>query len=335
MKSTKRRIIVAPPSSHNPAVPPTPATPRSPSRRLEEARTPPTVSPFLATTAMMTPPTPPPTITTTTTITTTVTTKQKKQWTQVYTQVYLDCGQSAFGQQLCQKCGMLYMPGVAEDMKAHAVICKERRLGVSWRPSSAQRVHWNSSKNKHKSNRRDDGDGDGDGDGDSIMIVSVVIPLSGRKKAVSGTLESVYRLVAQDLGMDSTSLTVTESIAGYTVWLYLRQQRVVGFVATKPISEAFRLASTSTTPSAANTDANDDANDDEQATTTSTTLDHLSTTGSHRIPHKAMMGVAILWTHERFRGQGIATQLVDTARQATIGGGGGGPLIYENRPHSS
>jgi GNAT superfamily N-acetyltransferase len=308
--SRTKRILVATTttrtgssSSSQAAVPRTPATPLSPSRRLEEARTPPTVSPF-SVPAAGTPPTPPPPPAATTT------TKKNKQWKQVY----LDCGQSAFGQQLCKKCGMLYMPGVAEDMKAHAVMCRERRFGVSWRPSSGQRVHWNSSSSKHKNKHKhkSKNNNSSSSQDDDSMILSVVVPLS--KKSVSGSLEAVYDQVAQDLGMDTSSTTVMESLAGYTVWLYLRQQRVVGFVATKPISEAFQLATSTTTTKGNNNHAD---KNDCSSSNAAATFDHhdMSNTTDHRIPHKAMLGVAIMWTHEQFRGQGIATRLVDTARR--------------------
>lgn len=321
-------------------------------QRPEDARTPPTVSPLMIPEnnhSAMTPPTPPtPQVAVArgvvaTTSATTTTLKKPKQ----FQQVYLDCGQSAFGQQLCQKCGMLYMPGVPEDMKAHAVICKERCLGVLWPRSNGQhqqhqRLHWRS--DKKLNNKKEESSSSSS----SSLILSVTIRTGTNSKqkcrSYHDTLESVYRLVAQDLGMDTSSSTMTESLAGYTVWLYLRKQRVVGFVATKPISQAFELvledsttSTTATTTSSLHDEAetttstahakNKDDNDviNATSTTTSSALDHhsaalLPTTANRRIPHKAMLGVAILWTHEHFRGQGIATQLVDTARQQAFFG---------------
>lgn len=48
----------------------------------------------------------------------------------VLTQVYIDCGQSKFGQILCKQCGMLYMPGIAEDEAQHKRLCQAYTLGI-------------------------------------------------------------------------------------------------------------------------------------------------------------------------------------------------------------
>ena len=37
-------------------------------------------------------------------------------------------------------------------------------------------------------------------------------------------------------------------------------------------------------------------------------------------PSKAMLGIAVLWTHPRVRHQGIATKLVDAARESVVFG---------------
>jgi hypothetical protein len=47
-----------------------------------------------------------------------------------FTQVYIDCGQSTFGQIACTKCGMSYMPGIREDDKHHARHCKSYIFGI-------------------------------------------------------------------------------------------------------------------------------------------------------------------------------------------------------------
>lgn len=182
-------------------------------------------------------------------------------------QVYLDCGQSDLGQSICAKCGMLYVPGVAEDVQAHTKICRERCEGISWRSVQGQRIH--------------------SVDGDS-SITSITISKS--KPKLSSVLEEVYEQVVQDLGMDGTA-----SLAGYTLWLFLRKHRVVGFLATQPVSTAYLLS------------------DDDHG---SLALGSSVTTA----PIKVMLGVAILWTHDRFRQQGVATKLVTAARNHSFFG---------------
>ena len=46
------------------------------------------------------------------------------------TQVYIDCGQSQFGQILCNTCGMLYMPGIVEDENQHKKLCQAYTQGI-------------------------------------------------------------------------------------------------------------------------------------------------------------------------------------------------------------
>lgn len=239
-----------------------PATPGAPfvSKYLQAA-TPPTHSPF-SQKDVTTPPTPTPT-----------TIKQMKQ-------VYLDYGQSSFGQQLCKLCGMLYMPGVSEDMQAHSNVCRERCEGVVWRQVGGQRVYLQPK-------------------GDSI------VSFLQKNTVLSTSLESVYAHVAQDLGMDATA---SRSIVGYTIWLFLRQNRVIGFVATKPISEAFRLVTRCC-----------DETTGENKDIVINNLDPLPN-NADRIKTKAMLAIAILWTHEQFRGQGIASKLVDAACQHSFFG---------------
>jgi hypothetical protein len=161
---------------------------------------------------------------------------------------------------------MLYVPGVTEDVQAHNRICRERSEGLLWRTIRGQRVHSQSSQDS---------------------IVSIPIPES--KPTFPAALAAVYQQVVQDLGMDETA-----SLAGYTIWLYLRNQRVVGFVATQPVSVAYSLSA--------------DGKSDTVACDPVT------------MPTKVMLGVAILWTHDRFRHQNIATELVTAARQHSFFG---------------
>jgi hypothetical protein len=54
----------------------------------------------------------------------------KKKKKKSLTQVYIDCGQSQFGQILCNTCGMLYMPGIVEDENQHKKLCQAYTQGI-------------------------------------------------------------------------------------------------------------------------------------------------------------------------------------------------------------
>eukprot|EP00934_Nitzschia_sp_Nitz4_P001956 Nitzschia sp. Nitz4//scaffold85_size83877//50018//51097//NITZ4_005234-RA/size83877-processed-gene-0.124-mRNA-1//1//CDS//3329559152//1956//frame0 len=223
--------------------PPTPQTPNAlSSKRL---RTPPTVSPADSTQlrGASTPPTPP---------------KTSFQPPPKLQQAFIDLGQSAFAEQLCPKCGMLYVPGVAEDVKAHASICQQQQQGILWRKSANQRVLWQDSTL-----------------GDCVLSLHPSSP--------QAQLDSVYQQVRQDLGLDP-SLEASDALAGNTLWLYLCKQRVVGFLSTIPISHAQRSLS--------------------------------GTSGDvDKSKVKAMLGVSLLWTHQNHGRRGIATKLMDLARE--------------------
>jgi ribosomal protein S18 acetylase RimI-like enzyme len=181
---------------------------------------------------------------------------------------------------------MLYVPGVTEDVQAHTRICRDRCEGIVWRPVRGQRVHPLPMDRETRS---------------TCSIVSIQ-QLPKSQSAFPVALAAVYQEVVQDLGMDETA-----SLAGYTIWLYLRKQRVVGFVATRPVSEAYSLAVGQGDGQQPSSDA------------FSMTMD-LSSHRPSMKKKKVMLGVAILWTHDRFRHQNIATQLVTAARQYSFFG---------------
>ena len=204
-----------------------------------------------------------------------------------FQQVYLDCGQSDLGRKVCEKCGMLYVPGVTEDVQAHVRICRERCEGILWRTVRGQRVHPMPMDRESRS--------------DSSIVSIHQLPKS--QSAFPVALAAVYQEVVQDLGMDERA-----PLVGYTIWLYLRKQRVVGFVATRPVSEAYSFAAVSQ-------GGGEQPNNDGL----SITMDPVSDRST--LPtKKVMLGVAILWTHDRFRHQNIATQLVTAARHHSFFG---------------
>jgi hypothetical protein len=122
-------------------------------------------------------------------------------------------------------------------------------------------------------------------------------------------LATIWNGVAHDLGMTTTALQ-----SHWTILMYLnRQQRVVGWVAVEPIQQAYQLEQLKDT---IDTDAARQRQTGENdATTTNNT-----NTNTNQIRRKAVLGVAVVWTHASMRQQGIATRLCDAARSHAVFG---------------
>lgn len=241
MASSKRQLSIRSfcfQTKKIPKTPKTPATPVSSSSRTVD--TPPSVRRTNDDNSIDTPPA--------------VVTNAKKQ-NQKLAQVFLDCGQRNWGQVLCPKCGLLYVPGVQEDTRQHEKLCRSISLGVHWRYNSGKLLE------RIKSDR--------------IQML--------KQSNNSSSLSSIFRMVADDLGMEHNRGFPKH----HSVLLYLRDQRVVGVATVEPITEAFRMLN----------------------------LYERESTAS-----KAMLGIAVLWTHPRVRHQGIATRLIDAARGHLIFG---------------
>ena len=176
-------------------------------------------------------------------------------------QVFLDCGQKNWGQVLCDKCGMLYVPGVEEDTKQHNSICRSIVLGVSWRQGG--RVLETTGEDR------------------------IVCLQTKQAQRHSETLTTLFQIVSNDLGMPDYTPWKSQSKHRPYILLYVRDQRVVGVITVETISQAYRMR-----------------NLYEREDT----------------PIKAMLGVAVLWTHPKVRHQGIATKLVTAARTHLVFG---------------
>jgi len=85
----------------------------------------------------------------------------------------------------------------------------------------------------------------------------------------------------------------------YNHFIYIVRERIVGLLVTEKIAEAYMMASS---PSISST----------------------ATTGpgcvSPTMTCKANLGVHIIWVHNKHRGKGIATKLLDVARERAVFG---------------
>ena len=197
--------------------------------------------------------------------------KDHKEKKRKLAQVFLDCGQQNWGQVLCPKCGTLYVPGVAEDTKMHEQICKPINLGVIWSTGSSS-----SSNNNRKAKVLWC-------DNDKKNSILLIRPSEHSK--YKAKLSQIQNIVQKDLGMMEVSSSIGHTTT--TILLYLRQQRVVGFVSVLPVTTGYHLL----------------------------TLYERDTK-----PIPCLLGVAVLWTHSSVRKQGIATKLVDEARAHAVFG---------------
>jgi N-acetyltransferase len=203
--------------------------------------------------------------------------------TKPLTQVYLDCGQKQFGQLLCDRCGMLYMPGVAEDERHHRPLCQAYERGVP----CVQGTVVGGKVVERSTGRR------------PFSIVRWK-PSNNNKNHRPTQWPLLAQMIVKDLGMDEQ--TALEHLTTHTVFLYLgsvcggssssssnksNPHHILGVVTIRPISQAYRMSS----------------------------LHERSLT-----PSQAMLGIGILWTHPAARKTGVAATLVNCARRHAVFG---------------
>lgn len=228
------------------------------------------------------------------------------------TQLFLDCGQSKFGQQLCSLCGMLYMPGIQEDVKAHKKFCLDATSGMRWTPQRInERVHWGSTSSSISFTDlprwlsvTPSWSGPS---APSPAIVQKIVQIQGasRIKSIVHQLRSlIEEFVAGDVGID-VNTAIEHCILRCTVWMFLYKNRVVGIVSTRAISQAYHVPDYTAEVS-------------RESTRQSCQQIHAGSSEIGRQvsePKEALLGIMLLWTHKSFRRKGIAAALVDTARR--------------------
>eukprot|EP00957_Ditylum_brightwellii_P051010 3868273-Ditylum_brightwellii.AAC.1 len=202
------------------------------------------------------------------------------------TQLYLDFGQSSFGQQtICPMCNMLYVHGVEEDVLNHRKICESYNLGVPFAGGwKTERLVGSFA------------------DGGRIVEVRPTDPTHHRRKVTD-----VKRIVDQELGFAQRLHSHNRekdgefSLNGKTAFLYVFQKRVAGFCTAEVIKKAYKLY------------------------IVNSALEGKGTNECHRqFPHQhtsrstksypAMLGIHQIWCHRSYRKGGIGTRLIDAAR---------------------
>lgn len=164
-------------------------------------------------------------------------------------QVFIDCGQKNFGQTVCTKCGTLYVPGVPEDEKMHRRACKQISQGVSWASTTNCKII-----------RRNP---------DAKSCIVQIRPMELKKHKAK--LEQILNIVERDLGMHASSSNTMVTSNGGTIFLFVMDQKVMGYLAVNSVSTAYRM---------------------------------LNLYERDTKPISCMLGVAVLWTHPKVRNQG-------------------------------
>lgn len=247
--------------------------------------------------------------------------KQRK-----FQQLYLDFGQRNFGQQtVCPICGMLYVHGVEEDSKEHERICKEIREGVvfHFQHKACRVVTDFGGKCSIASGGRSGATKESTAANDGGYIVEV---RPSDSYALRQKVSTVMAIVDKELGFAQESALSRESNTSRTgspqnvcekqsggkkgrpaptVFLYIRQKRVVGMVAAEVTRQAYRLLSVDNIQ-----DRNSKQHHRQQY------AQHERSTQAYR----CMIGIHKLWVHSKARNQSIATRLVSSARARMVFG---------------
>ncbi|XP_054276856.1 N-acetyltransferase ESCO2-like [Macrosteles quadrilineatus] len=183
----------------------------------------------------------------------------KRKWRGVgESQMQIDAGQKWYGPHKCHECGMLYQAGEAEDELQHQHFHNSLNL--------LKHTGWKNEKVVAYFNM------------DYIIEVSGDHPRPWQQKALE-----VMAVVDKHLGM--TVETPTE-ITNQKVYMYIADKRIVGFVATAPLSLAYRMEGSE--------------ND-------------VDLCSEQTFPVKC--GISRMWTMYSQRRRGIASKMIDTVRR--------------------
>ena len=232
------------------------------------------------------------------------------------TQVYIDCGQSKFGQILCNKCGMLYMPGILEDEKQHDRLCQAYSQGIPCgRGNVKGGKQLDFAANKTGTNQKDE----------AIVVVrrpNVKVKTSKKTKNKEVEIKSsgisdkhrpsqwplLAQMISKDLGTDEK--TTLDHLTNEIVFLYIGKNRSNGIehsagANTTNATNRSRILGVATVQLLGKVHAYRMINLYERSLT----------------PVKdAKMGIGLLWTHPIARRKGIATLLIHAAREHAVFG---------------
>lgn len=227
----------------------------------------------------------------------------------VMKQLFLDLGQKNFGHVACATCGLLYARGEPSDERAHAAYHARAiaAAGTATRPGSHSDAD---PKSKSKSKSTLGGGGDpcaknwgAEGaawtspSGDAWIVA--MSPGDHPKRWAKA--KSLAATTEERLGLPAG--WIFEGVSAARAFAYVVGDRVAGVLFAEPIRRAHR-----TIPNDADVDA--DANGDAMR----------GVLRRGDATERAVVGIRAVWVHPGHRRGGVATRLLDAARQGVVGG---------------
>ena len=232
----------------------------------------------------------------------------------VMKQLFLDLGQKNFGHVACATCGLLYARGEPSDERAHAAYHARAiaAAGTATRPAGTATRPGSHSDPKSKSKSTSGGGGDpcaknwgAEGaawtspSGDAWIVA--MSPGDHPKRWAKA--KSLAATTEERLGLPAG--WIFDGVSAARAFAYVVGDRVAGVLFAEPIRRAHR-----TIPNDADVDADADADGDP--------LRGVLRRGD--ATERAVVGIRAVWVHPGHRRGGVATRLLDAARQGVVGG---------------
>ncbi|KAH0894831.1 hypothetical protein HID58_057260 [Brassica napus] len=225
-----------------------------------------------------------------------------------YTQFHIELGQSDFLLRHCVECGATYAPGDESDEKNHQSFHKDYMNGIPFKGWQNERAFTSPSLDKNR----------------------VVMILENDSPAHRNKVQDV--VTCEDDGVQFFAFTAISRVTLFVqVYLFVSSQRISGCLVAEPIKEAFKIIAP----------LDDKRLLKKERSSPSTTIHFgdivLQREVSKRCPESddrldnraivceeeakpAVCGVRAIWVSPSNRRKGLATQLLDTARESFSNG---------------
>lgn len=201
------------------------------------------------------------------------------------TQQYLDIGQKPLGTFTCPECGLMYMKGELNDEKLHKKIHSKYVEDLNWKLNQKMKslIVWKGE--ICISNCLVTGDIDND----------IVIKIDHRSdQSFQEKAKTIDSRIGSKMGCSLSSFSDSKQskqncLDKICIYIYLRGEKVIGMVSCERISKGFQEI----------------------------ILDNQEMVSHEVVCH---IGIRRIWVHEKFRRQGIASQLLEISRLNSIPG---------------
>ena len=250
----------------------------------------------------------------------------------VMKQLFLDLGQKNFGHVTCPTCGLLYARGEPSDERAHdayharaiAAAGTATRPRADADPKSTSNVIAGTGGDPCAKNWGAEGAAWTASAGDAWIVA--MSPGDHPKRWAKA--KSLATTTEERLGLPAG--WIFDGVSAARAFAYVVGDRVAGALFAEPIRRAHR-----TIPDDGADDADDGADtgaDNTGAADTGTADTGAADTGAFRRPttrgvlcrgeatERAVVGIRAVWVHPGHRRGGVATRLLDAARQGVVGG---------------